>query len=182
MTAIFFSKNEKEYSGYEKYARENEFSQGMIYGKKQSDEQLCYFKRIGSDGWIVFCLNMRGDDLLLLKGVERIESGKEQRQKRIWALMRYGLDVVRSIGADENRVMLFWHNGYDIPLGLEKWGNNEITSCEGYEGWELALLSGARDKKFNRIDLDHAIPKECLKDAKTFTEWIIELCQSLREG
>lgn len=183
MTAIFFAKSEeysegiKEYERYIKFAEAHRFSKGRItYGKKAGDNQPCWFKRIGGNDFCVFCQSTKGKDFLLFDNFVKDDT----RKKRVWALMRYGLQAALSNNADTSCVRLFWHDGISIPDGYEQWANRKIQECNGYGNWSLALLSSARNETFNLEDIENTDLNDAFDSESDFEKKIKELSDKLR--
>ena len=183
MTAIFFAKSEeysegtKEYERYEKFAVAREFSKGRItYGKKPGDNQPCWFKHIGGNDFCVFCQSTKGKNFLLFDNFAK----DDIRKKRVWALMRYGLQAALSNNADTSCVRLFWHDGISIPDGYEQWANGKIQECNGYGNWSLALLSSERNETFNLEDIENTDLKDAFDSESDFEKKIKELSDKLR--
>lgn len=178
MTAIFFAHYEKEDAckRYEEFAKAKGFSMGRItYGNKPGDNQPCLFKSIGENGTVIICQNAKGKDFLLFENFVK----DENRKKRIWALMRYGVFAALSNNADKDCVRLFWHNGNIIPDGYEAWANAVIADCNGFGNWKLALLASARHDKFNLDDIGKSIHDEDLESEDAFVNWINNLDKTL---
>lgn len=181
MIAFFIARADVEPSGetvrVTEFARYRQAMAGMPIEEYTScDEIICnrrkyLVKHVGEQSACVICESLapRGGRMLRF-------NQNEDEILRLSSVVERVTAITDTLNVKSDKTWIFLHNGGDIPSGYEVWANNMLHEADGYAEWNIALLSGQRDRCF---DLEAMQLREHLDSELNFENWADDLGAAL---